>query len=176
MSNKIESDPLESRAAGWYQTHAKEVEASGRCPFCHLKSGYVITEKDDWILTTNIHPRSKGSLLVLPKRHIEHVTDLTDGDAVSRQNLEVLGSRLLTNVYGLRNFNFILRQGPESGKSVKHLHSHVMTYYHGVLKWWDEKDNPERVFKTPQEAGFPLIPAVEVASSLREALSKGGYN
>lgn len=172
-------DDLEARAAGWYGDMAANVVAQG-CPFCDLREKYMITVDGEgesrWILTTNIFPRSRASLMTLPLRHIEHVSQLTEEDALRRQRLEQLGFSLLQDAYGVENVHFILREGSQSGKSVPHLHSHVMTYYHGVLKWWDEAHNPKRRFRTPAQANEPLIPAIEVAQTLREALARRGSN
>lgn len=162
-----------ARAAGWYDDAARRARESGQCIFCNPKEKYVVTHDHGWYLTTNIFPRSKANLLVIPERHIEHVNDLTPEDAVAKQRLEQLGQNLLEEAYGITDIWFLLRDGKggeAAGKTVAHLHSHIMGYYHGVLLWESDRAYPERVHRTPEEAGMPILPAVEVAHTLREAL------
>jgi diadenosine tetraphosphate (Ap4A) HIT family hydrolase len=164
-----------ARAAGWYDDEARRARESGRCIFCHPSDKYVITREDGWYLTTNKFPRSQANLLVIPERHIEHVTDLTPDDAVSRQKLEQLGQNLLEDCYGITDIWFLLRdgKGPEAaGKTVAHLHSHVVQYFNGILLWESDRVYPDRVHRTPEEAGWPILPAAEVALTLREALER----
>lgn len=162
-----------ARAAGWYDNEARKARESGRCIFCEPSDKYIITRENGWYLTTNLYPRSQANLLVIPQRHIEHVAQLTPEDAVARQNLEQLGQALLEECFGITDVWFLLRDGKEgesAGKTVAHLHSHVMQYYHGILLWESDRAYPERVHRTLEEAGWSILPAVEVAQTLREAL------
>lgn len=174
-SIKKSQAPESARAAGWYDDIARRERESGKCIFCHPKDKYVITKENGWYLTTNKFPRSQANLLVIPERHLEHVYQLTPEDAVARQNLEQLGQKLLQDCFGITDVWFVLRDGVKeeaAGKSVAHLHSHIIHYYHGLLLWESDRADPDRIHRTPEEAGMPIIPAIEVAQTMREALAK----
>lgn len=166
---------INARAAGWYDDVARRERESGKCIFCHPKDKYVVTIENGWYLTTNKFPRSQANLLIIPERHIEHVSDLTPKDAITRQKLEQLGQSLLKECYGITDVWFLLRDGDgqeAAGKTVAHLHSHLMHYYHGILLWESDRAYSDRVHRTPEEVGWPILPAVEVAQTLREALAR----
>lgn len=175
IEHRSSQSDMNARAAGWYDDIARRERESGRCIFCHPKDKYVITRECGWYLTANKFPRSQANLLVIPQRHIEHVSQLTPEDALPRQKLEQLGQDLLRECYGITDIWFLLRDGQggeAAGKTVAHLHSHIMCYYHGVLLWESDRAYPERVHRTPEEVGWPIIPAEEVAHTLREALAR----
>src|SRR5581483_7616548 len=102
------------------------------CIFCFPSDKYVVTRQDNWYLTVNKFPRSQANLLVIPERHIEHVDELKEEDALPRQKLEQTGKELLEECYGITDVWFLLRDGKggeSAGKTVAHLHSHIMHYY-----------------------------------------------
>jgi diadenosine tetraphosphate (Ap4A) HIT family hydrolase len=171
--NTLNKSDINARAAGWYDDEARRARESGKCIFCHPKDKYVVARESDWYLTTNKFPRSQANLLVIPDRHIEHVHDLTPEDAIARLKLEQLGQNLLSESYGITDVWFLLRDGlggEAAGKTVAHLHSHIVLYYHGILLWESDRAYPDRVHRTPEEAGWPILPAVEVAQTLRDTL------
>ncbi len=167
--------PENARAAGWYDDEARRSRESGRCFLCYPSDKYVIAREDQWYLTANKFPRSKANLMIVPQRHIEHLHQLTPEDALARQNLEQLGQSLLKESFGITDVWFLLRDGESeiaAGKTVPHLHEHILTYYHGILKWESDRDNLDRPFRSPEEAGFSIIPAVDVAQTLRQAITR----
>jgi diadenosine tetraphosphate (Ap4A) HIT family hydrolase len=95
------------------------------CPFCNLSNHEILIEKENAFLTYAIAPYHPDHLLVCPKRHIEHILDLTqeesrDIDALQKEGLRVLNNMKYTNV------SFLVREGDNIGKSVKHLHYHLI--------------------------------------------------
>jgi diadenosine tetraphosphate (Ap4A) HIT family hydrolase len=170
-SYEEEDKGLVARAEGWYDDKAKQARESHRCIFCNLKEEFVIAHYHGWTMTTNFFPRSKANLLVLPDAHKESITELNEQDAIARLRLEQLGYSLVQESFGIKAVHFTLREGG-GDKTVDHLHSHVMHYYHGIMKWYNEQNMPERVFRTPEEIGQPLLQRVVVARTLQEALAK----
>ncbi len=175
-------DKLDARSQGSYSGHAKALDDAGICVFCDLRDKYVVTTdtegegKDavEWVLTMNTHPRSRASMLTIPRRHIESVLELTSQDVVVKNRLDILAGRLLQEAFDIKDVNYILREGSveSSGKSVRHLHGHVMSYYHGLLMWWDERELKGRSLKSPDEVGLPLIDPVEAAVKFRDTLAQ----
>ena len=106
------------------------------CLFCNIVKGDTDTEflleTEDVVVFNDIHPHAPVHLLVVPKRHIRSVNNLTDEDRAivaellmtgktmaRRQHIAEDGYKLLFNVeYG-------------GGQRVFHLHMHLL----GGKKW-----------------------------------------
>lgn len=101
------------------------------CIFCGIVSGgvpaNVIYEDDDVVAFRDLNPQAPTHVLVIPRRHIASIDDMSDGDeemigrvfaaakAVAREEgIDRTGYRLVTNI------------GDEAGQTVGHLHVHVL--------------------------------------------------
>lgn len=100
------------------------------CLFCKIVAGDIPSEKvlesDNALAFRDINPGAPTHVLVIPKRHVASVHDLTlsDGDEVAElfdvvaqvaeQEGVADGYRVVTNV------------GAKAGQSVYHLHLHVL--------------------------------------------------
>lgn len=105
-----------------------EVEA---CVFCRIVRGDFGTEflaqDEHAVAFRDLHPQAPSHVLVVPRRHIGALRDLSARDAelslslllmanavAEREGLLATGYRVLTN------------DGPDAGQSVSHLHFHVL--------------------------------------------------
>ncbi len=101
------------------------------CIFCRIVDGTIpakIAFQDDRVLAFHdVNPQAPVHVLVIPKRHMQSLQDMTreDGDLLahllmvckevgSNQGLCESGYRVVTNV------------GRDAGQSVFHLHLHVL--------------------------------------------------
>ena len=127
---------LAAREAGFYKKVVEEVNKRGKCVFCDLKEKYLIKEKNGVVLTVALYPYIDGHLLIIPRRHVETVGELTKKEWRAVYELQAVARRLLTEKLGIKNFWFLLREGDgvAAGKTVKHLHYHVLPYDAGVIK------------------------------------------
>lgn len=97
-----------------------------KCPFCEGINPRILIENDGAILTYAQAPYHKYHLLVIPKRHIENITDLTWDENVCIMALIVTGVRTL-NGFGHYDNTILARDGQALFKSVKHhLHYHII--------------------------------------------------
>ena len=107
-----------------------QITADGVCPFCiaNLKRYHKkpITESDHWFVTENQWPydHTKLQLLVIAKRHVEHISELTSAEW--RDWSQVVSSALTR--YSIHSGAICMRFGTpeETGASVVHLHSHII--------------------------------------------------
>lgn len=100
------------------------------CLFCKIANkeldSEVVTESDDILAFRDINPAGPTHVLIVPKRHVGSVNELSraDGDLLGEifetvariakdENLDG-GYRVVTNV------------GPDAGQSVHHLHFHLI--------------------------------------------------
>lgn len=109
----------------------KKIEKDDVCPFCpeHLSAyhkGVILAENKNWKATKNDWPYAgtKNHLLYIPKRHVEHIYDLTEKEW-SDLRLLLLKSRKETDIDG---GTFFIRSGntEKTGGSVSHLHAHFI--------------------------------------------------
>lgn len=95
------------------------------CNFCDLKSNQIIKKKDKAFLTNALAPYCKHHLLVVPYRHVEEFGDLNDEEKSDIDTLLNSGIKSL-KLLGHNGCNILLRNGDNIGKTIKHLHYHLI--------------------------------------------------
>lgn len=99
------------------------------CIFCKIAAGEVpsdIVYEDHWsVAFRDLNPQAPTHVLIVPRRHLPSVADLTDDDS------ELLGAlfnavRSIARQAGLSGYRLVTNVGAESGQSVFHLHFHLM--------------------------------------------------
>jgi histidine triad (HIT) family protein len=101
------------------------------CLFCSIIEGEIPAKKvyeDDSVLAFHdITPAAPVHVLVVPKKHIGKLTDLTDEDSGVMGHILTLMPRLLSELglegRGVRVVNNCLE---EAGQSVFHIHFHIL--------------------------------------------------
>lgn len=108
-------------------TAYKEIFKKKRpCPFDHPKPEDIIIENGSIYVTYALAPYHRDHLLVVPKRHVVEILDMTkkelkDTDAM----LDKLWA-LYRKKFKYHNVSFLLREGKGSGASLSHLHYHII--------------------------------------------------
>jgi histidine triad (HIT) family protein len=100
------------------------------CIFCKIVRGEIpstrVLETDDYIAIRDIQPAAPTHVLVIPRKHVESVAHLEDGDAALAGAL-LIGARDVAKKEGLeRGYRVVVNTGQEGGQTVSHLHVHVM--------------------------------------------------
>ena len=101
------------------------------CLFCRIvarQSPAEIEYEDDAVLAfKDIYPKAPIHILVVPKRHIASIMEMSHDD------IEVLGRCLLAarklgeaKGFAERGYRVSVRCGPEGGQVVYHVHFHFM--------------------------------------------------
>lgn len=107
--------------------HMQQVNQTGICPFCVINPDInkVIKETVHWRIMFNAYPYHHHShhLVLMPKRHVTDITDLTGGEWAEWGAL---------NAWAIREFNLpggglVFRFGSfeKSAATMAHLHSHI---------------------------------------------------
>jgi len=101
------------------------------CIFCKIIKGEIPSNKvyeDEEILAfRDINPVAPTHILVIPKKHIEYVTDLNEED-------EALIGRIYTVINKIakqekideNGFRIVVNCKEDGGQEVKHLHFHII--------------------------------------------------
>lgn len=95
------------------------------CPFCSGENR-VLVDGAHAYLTYALAPYHKHHMLVLPKRHVESVGDLTDAERQEIEKLQGDGLRILQKL-NYESVSLLVREGPVNvNKSIRHTHYHVI--------------------------------------------------
>lgn len=134
---------LERFSAAWRENYVANVAQShaaddGSCVFCTLanepvdESSGVIAKSDLSFVVLNAFPYGSGHLLILPRRHVAALQDLTDDEY---QDFSLMLRRTvmaLEAAYGPDGMNVGMNLGLAAGAGIpKHLHAHVLPRWLG---------------------------------------------
>lgn len=101
------------------------------CLFCKMVSGVlkpdVVYEDNDVLAFKDIHPQAPVHVLVIPKKHIGTLNDLTAADAGTMGKL-FLAARHVAEQTGVAQSGYrtIVSCNREGGQTVYHVHMHVL--------------------------------------------------
>lgn len=101
------------------------LEQNRPCPFCDLTLNETILENETAFLTYALAPYHVDHLLVCTKRHVEHILNLSSEEVCDIDDLQKRGFTALANM-GYKNVSLLVRDGDNIGKSVKHIHYHLI--------------------------------------------------
>jgi len=100
------------------------------CIFCKIVAKQipagVVYEDDELLAFKDINPAAPVHLLVIPKQHVATLSDCTDDHAALLGKMLALAPKLAAE-HGIA-----VKQGPDGGQEVYHLHLHV---YGGQRPW-----------------------------------------
>ena len=101
------------------------------CIFCKIIAGEIpgniIYQDDDIIAFPDINPAAPVHLLVVSRKHIPSLLDLTDADK-SLVGKMVLVANRLAGEHGVAEdgYRLAVNCGPDGGQAVPHLHIHLL--------------------------------------------------
>ena len=101
------------------------------CIFCKLASGEIPTTvvyQDDQVFAFNdMDPQAPVHILLIPKKHIASISELTEEDAALMGHMMLVAKKLAADA-GIAEggFRCVMNTGEDGGQSVKHLHMHIL--------------------------------------------------
>jgi len=101
------------------------------CIFCKIIKkeipASIVYEDEEVIAFKDINPVTPIHILVVPKKHIEKVTDLTTEDECIIGRIYTVINKIAkdTNI-NEAGFRVIINCGEDGGQVVKHLHFHLL--------------------------------------------------
>ncbi len=78
----------QARANGTYDQLAA-LASESKCVFCDLREKFIISEDSGVVLTVNLAPYTDGHTLIIPRRHIERVDEMTDEEYLAQRRLAI---------------------------------------------------------------------------------------
>lgn len=101
------------------------LEIDRTCPFCEPGNNKIIKNIQEANLTYSLAPYCKHHLLVTPKRHIEYFEELTREEKIHIDDALLIGIKFLRSL-GHESYSILLRNGKKAGKTIEHLHYHII--------------------------------------------------
>ena len=77
------------------------------------------------------YPVSEGHCLIIPKRHVSSIDDLTDVELKDLYTVLHQTKILIRETYLPDGFNIGINEGEAAGQTVPHLHIHLIPRYEG---------------------------------------------
>lgn len=101
------------------------------CIFCNIASdpasADVVYDDDQAVAFRDINPQAPLHVLVIPRRHIETLNDLTAGDEALIGHLYLVARQVARDAgYAERGYRTVINCGRGAGQSVFHVHLHVL--------------------------------------------------
>lgn len=101
------------------------------CIFCQIAAGRIpaqlVYEDDDVVAFRDINPQAPVHVLVIPRRHLPAVGEMTADDR------ELVGhlfwtARRVAEELGIHHsgYRLVINNGPDAQQTVPHLHVHVL--------------------------------------------------
>jgi diadenosine tetraphosphate (Ap4A) HIT family hydrolase len=103
-----------------------------RCPFCHPERSRIALENEAARAFPDAFPVADGHTLVVPKRHVASLFDLSEEEQAALWRLVALVRAKLMGEQQPDGFNVGVNDGPVAGQTV--LHAHVHGFFRGKVR------------------------------------------
>lgn len=102
------------------------------CLFCRIIAKEIpaaaVYETEDVLAFRDINPQAPQHVLVVPKRHIEKLADLSPVDAPVMGQLLVETARVARDLgMDSQGYRVVINNGETAGQSVWHVHVHLLS-------------------------------------------------
>lgn len=103
------------------------------CIFCKIANGEIpaatLYEDEDFRVILDLGPASKGHALILPKKHVANIYEISDELAGKAIVLAKKMAAEMTEKLGCDGFNIVQNNGEPAGQTVFHFHIHLIPRY-----------------------------------------------
>jgi len=101
------------------------------CVFCKIVRkeipADIVYENDDVLAFRDAHPIAPVHILVIPKKHIASVTDISEGDTALMGKLIVAAKKIASDLnISKKGYKLLIRVGEHGGQEVQHIHLHLI--------------------------------------------------
>ena len=129
----------------WSPWRSKYIESfkneneKGSCIFCEVvdkeitdNNNLLVTKSFLTITMLNLYPYNNGHLMIIPKRHVSNLDDLSKEESLAIMEEIKYAQQALTKVYQPHGFNVGANLGRASGAGIEdHIHFHIVPRWNG---------------------------------------------
>lgn len=112
-------------------------QSVGKCVFCDLKDKYVFFEQNGVVMTVNIHAYIDGHLMIIPRRHVRSVKELTPQEWETFRKFMYIAKKLIRETHGIKGIQIIQKDGADAQSTVEHLHFQILPFDAPDLSIWN---------------------------------------
>jgi histidine triad (HIT) family protein len=101
------------------------------CIFCQIRDGKlgakVVYQDDDVLAFEDINPQAPTHVVIIPRKHIATLNDLTPGDAELMGRLHLVARGIAADRgHAEPGYRVVMNCNREAGQSVFHIHLHLL--------------------------------------------------
>ena len=101
------------------------------CIFCKIASGEMksefLYEDKDVVAFRDIRPQAPAHILVIPRRHISRMSELTEKEPSLAGAMLAAASHIAKKEdVADTGYRLVLNYGPDAGQDVEHIHLHLL--------------------------------------------------
>jgi histidine triad (HIT) family protein len=105
--------------------------SNDKCLFCRIVSGDIPAKKAyedaDVVAFHDVNPQAPTHLLVVPRKHIPSLNDLTELDTAVIGTVMVRASAIARDLHlSDDGYRVVINTGPAAGQTVFHIHAHLL--------------------------------------------------
>ena len=107
-----------------------------KCRICKIikeRSSEILLENEKFIAISDAHPVTKGHTIVTPKKHVVSFFDQTDEDEKELYQFLKELKIVIDKKNSPDGYNIGINDGRAAGRSIDHLHVHVIPRYSGDI-------------------------------------------
>lgn len=151
------------------------------CPFCIAGfSEHAFIENGDFIAVYNIAPILPGHSMIIPKKHIESILELSENQITELFSFARKVTVFLTDVFQGEGFDWSLQENEVAGQSVDHLHLHIVIRKTGDLsspgKWYKMiEDNENQLLDSKSRKRLDIDSYKRITDFLKEQALKKNF-
>lgn len=147
MMRSLSKEQLEQeeifRTARTTGAYDKIWQTVGRCVFCDHDKGeahHEIYEENGVYMTVPAYAYVDGHLLVIPRRHVHSVKELTAEEWETMRKMFYLAKKMIREVHGIKGMQIVQKDGREAQSTVEHLHFHCIPFDAPDLSVWNHRE------------------------------------
>jgi diadenosine tetraphosphate (Ap4A) HIT family hydrolase len=101
------------------------------CPFCNVSADRILESDRFALVIADAYPVTVGHTLIVPRRHISDIFELTVRETRSICRLLCIVRDRLDRTRAPAGYNIGVNVGPTAGQTVMHAHIHLIPRYSG---------------------------------------------
>lgn len=101
------------------------------CVFCQIAAGEIpatLVHQDEQVVAfRDLNPQAPTHILIIPRKHIATVNDLSEADATTVGRLFLTARRLAADLdFAAEGYRLVMNTNAAAGQTVFHIHLHLL--------------------------------------------------
>ncbi|MBU2638791.1 MAG: HIT domain-containing protein [Nanoarchaeota archaeon] len=178
LSPEEQQEKLQEILASLSPEEQEQLVGKQQCPFCSMVSGEIpvkkVYEDADCIAILDIHPASKGHMLLFPKKHYAMVAQMPDNEAGKLFAAANKLSKAAFEALNAAGTNIVAGNGAKAGQRAPHALINIIPRYEDdkVSIGWNPMQVEESEMETIAQTIASKIPAEKLKEEYKPVIKK----